>query len=106
MLGGTTKGFCRREWALWYGDTEDASPCTLPLTDGALCNDVFAAPDNARNIYARCPYNHNGLKVDFEACKLTTYAKHHDRVLATGGAGLAAHNPAALSERRPDPENL
>ena len=95
MLGGTTRGFCRREGALWDGDGEDGSPCSLPLTDGTLCGDVFAAPDDPRNASDRCPYNRNGLEVDFAACKLTTYAKDHGH-LATGGAGLKAHNPEEL----------
>lgn len=102
MLGGTTKGFCRREWALWYGDKEDVSPCGLPLSDRQQCGDVFAAPDDPRNTSngqenGRCPYNRGGgMHVDMEACQLTTYAKHHDRVLAIGGAGLKAHNPETL----------
>ena len=95
MLGGTTKGFCLREWELWYGDkpaTEQPAqhPCPLPLTDGQLCGDTELSG-------ARCPYS-SRLKVDFNACKLTTYAKPHDGQLATGGAGLKAHRPEELKE--------
>ena len=99
MLGGTTKGFCRREWSLWYGDKEDLTPCGLPLTDGQLCGDVFGTKqgkgdqNHPANSGDRCPYNHNGLKVDFSACELTTYAKKDNRVMATGGAGNLAHDP-------------
>ena len=104
MLGGTTKGFCRREWSLWYGDKEDLTPCGLPLTDGQVCGDVFGDPqkhggeatplkNHPANSGDRCPYNHNDLKVDFSACELTTYAKKHNRAMATGGAGNLAHDP-------------
>ena len=94
MLGGTTKGFCLREWEMWYGDKPaneqpGQSPCPLQLTDGKLCDDV--AIDGKR-----CPYNRNGLEVDFTACALTTYAKPVEGILHTGGAGLLAHEPERL----------
>jgi hypothetical protein len=94
MLGGTTKGFCLREWEMWYGDKPAADqpgqmPCPLPLTDGKLCGD--ADLDGKR-----CPYSRSNLKVDMTKCELTTYAKKHNGVLATGGAGLAAHDPQEI----------
>ena len=101
MLGGTTRGFCRREWTLWYGDKEDATPCTLPLTDGEPCGDVFCSQvgnqHDDRDTGKRCPYNRNGLEVDFSQCELTTYAKKRPSgtILATGGAG--DHHPEEVS---------
>lgn len=108
MLGGTTKGFCRREWALWYGDREDDSPCQLPLSDGKVCGDVYCDPARAqdgklsaspKNAGRRCPYS-SKLSVDMSQCKLTTYAdiKSGD-VLCTGGAGEAAHSPERIDSQ-------
>ena len=93
MLGGTTKGFCLREWELWYGnkpakEQPGQHPCPVPLSDGKVCGD-------RANNDKRCPYN-SKLRVDFDTCELTTYAKQHKGPLATGGAGLKAHDPEKL----------
>lgn len=72
MLGGTTAGFCRREWDLWYGDGTDPGQCKLPLSDGKPCGD--AGRDGTR-----CPYNKDcGLTVDMSNIKYTTYAYLND----------------------------
>jgi hypothetical protein len=73
MLGGTTAGFCRREWDLWYGDGSDPGPCPLPLSDGKTCGDSGCEGP-------RCPYNANDLRVDMSNLKYTTYAYLNDEV--------------------------
>ena len=83
MLGETSKGFCLREEALFYGSSTEEraedieacrATCPMPLSDGEVCGDgMRRRPDQAAEFGTRCPYNRNGLEVDRIGLVFITY---------------------------------